>query len=74
MGSITVEALKKPIYHGMKYKRFKKFKKEKDANEYADGLKTSYGKRYPPIVEKVKIGMKFGYWYYVCIPHKRIVE
>lgn len=56
-------------YKGKKYKKVKTFKSEKEADEFADSLISKCkSKRFPPLVNRVAIGWKFGYRFRVCVP------
>lgn len=56
-------------YKGKKYKKVKTFTNEKEADEYADTLTSKCkSKRFPPLVNRVAIGWKFGYRFRVCVP------
>ena len=70
MANLNIEALRIGNYHGKQYKKIKSFiNKPKKANELKlklmQHMKTS---RFPPVIEKVRIGLGFGYVYRVCIP------
>jgi len=73
MDELNVDALRHPVFRGRKYKRVKSFRKELRANEYAEELREKMkSRRFPPVVEQVKIGWIFGYKYYVCVPKKEV--
>lgn len=75
MDDLNVDALRHPVVRGRKYKRIKKFKKEQNAKRYRDQLKHKVkSRRFPPIVEQVKVGWIFGYRYYVCVPKNMEVK
>lgn len=62
----TVEALRGPVFHGVKYKRVRSFGKERDAEAFADSLPVN-SRRFPPVVEMQRIGWRFGYKFNVCV-------
>ena len=56
-------------YKGKKYKKVETFKSEKEADEFADSLISKCkSKRFPPLVNRVNLGWKFGYRFRVCVP------
>ena len=70
MGNLNVDALRIGVYHGKKYKKIKSFinnqrKAEKFKEKIQADMTTS---RFPPIIEKVRIGLGLGYVYRVCVP------
>ena len=73
MEELNVDALRHPVFRGRKYKRIRSFRKEKKAEEYRDKLEEKMkSRRFPPIVEQVRIGWIFGYKYYVCVPKQEV--
>jgi len=70
MVDLNIDALRIGRYHGKQYKKVKSFvNKPKKANEFKNKLIDQFkSSRYPPVVEKVKIGLGLGYVYRVCIP------
>ena len=70
MAQLNIDALRIGRYHGTQYRKVKSFinkprKAEKFKEELQARMKSS---RFPPIVEKVRIGLGLGYVYRVCIP------
>lgn len=56
-------------YKDKDYRKVKTFKNEKEANTFADTLVPKCkSRRYPPIVERVELGWKFGHRFRVCVP------
>lgn len=66
---LTIDAFKRPVFRGKKYRKIKTFFKESKADEYALELEdVCPSQRFPPLVQRVAIGLGLGYVYRVCVP------
>ena len=73
---LNVDALRGTVFRGKKYKTVKSFGSERKANELYERLKGMMpSKRYPPVVESVRVGkipilgINLGRRYRVKIPY-----
>ena len=70
MVNLSFDALRTKPYHGKKYKKVQSFRSEKKASLFADKLESENesSKRFPPLIDKIRIGWRFGVYYRVCVP------
>ena len=68
MVNLGFEAFEKTRVHGVTYKTVKRFKSQNKAERYAKSLPQGKSRRFPVIVESVRIGLHLGNIYCVKVP------
>ena len=70
MVNLSLDAFEKVSFNGKIYKKVDSFKKEKEAEKFAEELESSVcrSKRFPPVIKKLRIGLRLGFRYQVYVP------
>ena len=70
MVNLSLEVLEKVKHNGRLYKKVKGFSGEREAEVFAKNLEKTVCKsrRFPPLIRKVRIGLRLGNRYQVFVP------